>query len=371
MSETGSTPITPLEGKTTIDDKMFFEPDRLSYECADDIAYQIAGQIGEAVKNNVVVIAGTSLLADLTNLQAVYVELDSLRHDYEALATHADSLFTRRFLRPEGLEKFRLLRPEIDKSEVPVLGLLGAISAVTAPASAFLGTTLGLISLFREDVEYRGSKTAVDPLAFELALASKLRACEAAKVFVPDLVAFPLADAAIGSVRARLSDVQKAKAAAWEAAGPLVTELLRLDSQLEQAATDKNQELLDRLSIEGSNLRRDLQPVSDLLARTDQRLASLQDQWNQVSEPSGLTLLSRLLRAEAIYAMRALFVHAQVVSSGGHHRISRNLFRTLFMGDGLSFSGGAIARWALLDGDGSVMKGGILSGRRSEKFLNP
>jgi hypothetical protein len=355
MPDANASQITPLEGKTAIDDKMFFEPERLSYDSADRIAEKIASEIGTAVRAQVVVIAGTTLLGDFANLQAVYLTLESLKRDYDAVAAHAGTLAQRRSLVSPGLDSF---------VASAAAGLVsGAVSGVISPAATAVSAALGLVSLFREDVEYRGVKTAVDPLAFELALASKVKAGGAGQVFVPDLMVIPLAEAGKGSLQARLEELQKAKARAWAVAGPLITELVRLDGELDRAAKDKNQERLDRLATEVSDMRRDMQPVSDPLGRCDQRLADLQNQWNQANE-SGLTLLARLLRAEAIHAMNPLYLHAEVVSSGGHHRISRSLFRTVFLGDGLSFAGGATARWALLQKDGSVAQGGILVVKR-------
>jgi hypothetical protein len=69
--------------------------------------------------------------------------------------------------------------------------------------------------------------------------------------------------------------------------------------------------------------------------------------------------LARLLRAEAIKTEEPIYLHAVVVSSGGHHRIARSLWRTMFYGDGLTFVGGATVRWSLLAADGSIEKGGI------------
>jgi hypothetical protein len=41
----------------------------------------------------------------------------------------------------------------------------------------------------------------------------------------------------------------------------------------------------------------------------------------------------------------------------------------LFLGDGLSFAGGATVRWALLDAEGAVVKGGIMVERRRTSSL--
>ncbi len=187
-------------------------------------------------------------------------------------------------------------------------------------------------------------KMEVDPLAFEITLAASVKAGGASKVFVPDLMAIPLAEATEGSLRDRIGKVQNAKARAWAAVGPLIIEMVKLEAQLDEAARTGDQELFDKLSAQVSNMRRDLQPVSDPLSRADQRFAELQNQWNKTVEPSGLSQLARLLRAEAIHAMNPLYLHAQVVLSGGHHRISQHLLRMLFLGDGLSFAGGAISQ---------------------------
>ncbi len=353
MTESALPKVTPLEGKTTIDDKMFFESTRLSYISAQSIAKQIACQVKDDVKEKRVVIAGTSLLADFTNLQAVYLELESLQKDYDALARHGVSLLDRRKI--EMPEKIRSLMAS-------PAGLVGtAVSAEIAPITTILGASLGLISLFREDVEYHGIKTEIDPIAFELVVASEVKQNGGGNVFVPDLIAIPLADPRPGSLRARIEEVQDAKERAWAVAGPLVSELVRMDTELDLAAKSKDQDKLDMLTFESSQFRRDLQPLSDSLARSDQRLADLQKQLNEVNQTSSLTQMARLLRAEGIQSLNPLYLHAQVVASGGHHRITRNLFRTLFLGDGLSFCGGGIVRWALLNNDGSVAKGGIIT----------
>src|SRR4051812_1799248 len=92
MSETESASVTPLEGKTTIDDKLLFEPTRLSYQCAARIAERIAGQVMESIRGKVVVIAGVDFLADLANLNAAVAVLEALERDYMGLVTVAQSI---------------------------------------------------------------------------------------------------------------------------------------------------------------------------------------------------------------------------------------------------------------------------------------
>jgi len=348
--------VTPPEGKTTIDDKMFFGPERLSYQSAADIAQQICARVAPSVQGKLVVIAGTALLADFANLQAVYLTLESLERDYQSLAIHGQDVAKRRVAERLRSESFStLLAPT---------AATGAIAGV-APVTAGLSAALGLVSLFREDVEYHGAKTSVDALAFELALGAKLKLSGAQKVFVPDLMVLPLTEDKKGMLRSLLERVQTAKGAAWASAGPLIAQLVRLEAALDQAALEKKQEAVNQLSADVSDLRRDMEPITVPLGRADQRLADLQAQWNQTDQTTGLSLLARLLRAEAIRNENACYVHAAVVSSGGHHRISHNLLRMIFLGDGLSFTGGAIARWALLGNDGSIEDGGIFTAQRT------
>jgi len=346
MADTPSATVTPLEGKTTIDDHMFFEPERLSYESAERIAKSIVSEIG-SVEDKVVVIAGTPLLADLANLESSYLELDNLAEAYESVAELGSDAVKRRWpttAHVEAMGSETLLTP--------------TLSAALIPATTFINAAIGLAALFRTNVEYHGSKTTVDTLAFEIAVAAQVKSKKAKKVIVPNLMVLPTGKSEQSQISARLAKVQEVKTRAWAAIGPLISELVRLESQLDEAASEKNQDHFNQISRQVSDLRRDLQPVSDPVSACDRWFADLQNRWNEHDE-SGLSLLARMLRAEAIKSEQPIYLHAVVVSSGGHHRITRSLWSTMFSGDGLSFAGGATVRWALLDDDGSVKKGGI------------
>jgi len=361
MSETSPSSVTPLEGKTTIDDKMFFEPERLSYKSADKITLRIADAVGDDIKDQTVVIAGTRLLADLANLRATYLTLHSVAKDYRDIANLGSRLAERR-AQPQRAQ------PPLDVAHSTLIA--EAVTAAIAPATSLVTAALGLLSFFREDVEYHGAKTTVDSLAFEIALAAKLKSKGAKEVIVPDLMVISTTKIGTNSLSMRLAKAQKAKSDAWAAVGPMISELVRLEAELDEAARRKDQERFERLSALVSDLRRDMHPVSDPLSRADQRLASLLSDLNKTDESSEVTLLARLLRAEVILDFQPKYVHAKVVSSGGHHRISRSLLRTIFVGDGLSFSGGAVVRWALLEAEGSVKNGGILVDRIVSSFSN-
>jgi hypothetical protein len=364
--------VTPLQGTTTVDDKMVFGPQRLSYASADAIAERITSQVKNEVSGRLVIIANTALLADFSNLQAVYLNLENLQSDYNAVSSYAKAMNQRRAgaaTKPKGggLKDVDSLSFEIGPDLLagsPIVGITGlATAAVTslAPVTLAISAAIGLVSLFRQDVVYQGTVTTVDGLAFELALAARVKAAGASSVYVPDLAFILPADSGPGSVRNRLADIQAAKAKAWAAIGPALAQLVHLEAQLDVATREKNQRLVDQLSSEVASLRSDLDPVTAPLNRADQKLSDLHTQWNQTEATSGMTVLARLLRAEAIRELNPLYLHAAIVASGGYNRITHNLFRTLFVGDGLSFTGGTVARWALLEDDGTVKLGGIAS----------
>ena len=357
--------VTPLEGKTTIDDKMFFEPERLSYECAIAIAAEIVDKVknaeinGDWLKEATIVLAGTQLLVDFANLQAAYTTLESLTRDYQSVAGLGTELS-----KPASLEEG--IEEAIPTSGSIISAITAAIVPGIAPATALVNATLGLVSFFREDVEYHGIKTTIDPLAFEITLASQLKRAGAKEVIIPDLRVDSTVLISENSLNARLAKAQLAKTAAWAVVAPLITELVQLEAELEEVAREGNQSEFDRLSISISALRRNMQPISEPLSRCDQQLASLQEQWNKRDESNGTSALARMLRAETILAAGSTYLHAKVVSSGGHHRISRSLLRSIFVGDGLSFAGGATARWALLGKTGDVIEGGVIIKRAND-----
>lgn len=364
--------VTPLQGTTTIDDKMVFGPQRLSYASADAIAARITSQVQDKVSGRLVIVANTALLVDFANLQAIYLNLESLQTEYNAIASYAAAMNQRRAAastkpKAQGPKVLDSVSLDIGIDSVagsPVLNVATAAAAAVTPLTPItsaIGAAVGLVSLFRQDVVYQGAVTTVDGLAFELCLAARVKAIGASCVYVPDLAFIPSMNSAPGSIRDRLAEIQAAKAKAWGAIGPTLAQLVHLEAQLDVATREKNQRLVDQLSSEVTSLRSDLDPATVPLNRADQKLSDLQTQWNQTDDTTGMTVLARLLRAEAIRKLNPLYLHAAIVASGGYNRVSHNLFRTLFVGDGLSFTGGTVARWALLEDDGAVKLGGIAS----------
>lgn len=361
MPDTVSPAAQALDGKTTVDDKMVFEPERLSYLSAVDLAARIAAAIpGDNAAERPVVIAGVPFLSDLANLVAIGTLLDTLAEDYQSLGEQADHLREKRLPQTGADTDVVTLRAANVMSVLPPFAPVAAVAAG-------LNTAIGIVSLFREDVSFSGVRTGVDSLAFEIAVAGELKKRGFATVLIPDLFVVPTHDAVKDSLRGRLQAIERAKLKLWQTITPIVSELVDLDTQLDQASRDSRQPDVDRLSGEIAVLRRDLSPITEPLSKADQRLSEILAQLQHV-DPAGMTGLARLLRAEAIRARTPAFLHLKVVSSGGHNRTSRSLLRTLFAGDGLSFMGGLVARWALLNEKGEVENGGVLTGRQAGRF---
>jgi hypothetical protein len=308
--------VAPLEGTTAVDDKMTFEPERLSYAAARRVAMFVADAVVDDVGDAPVVIAGEAFLADLGNFSALKLQIDMLSDDFRRVTSSSTPA----------------------ASVIP--GTTAALPAAIPAITAGLQSALGLVSLLRENVEFHGVASRIDPRSFEIAVAAELRARHIAKVIVPDLtvVRNPQADAE--SFRGKWQSMQEARQAAWRAAG----------------------------FPAGAPAKKDAESQPEVLVQLDRRVAELQTQLDKTSEATGLTMLARLLRAEAIDRQRPRYLHCAVVSSGGHNRVSRHLFRMLFLGDGLSSMGGVVVRWALLEPDGSLGKGGVRAARRRATF---
>jgi hypothetical protein len=122
------------------------------------------------------------------------------------------------------------------------------------------------------------------------------------------------------------------------------------------------------LAREVFELRRGVEPLTETLSGADRRFNELQTQRDKPSETTGLTMIARLLRAETLDAQTPSYLHPAVVSSGGHNRVSRSLFSTVFGGDRLGFAGRVVVRWALLESDGVFQTGGVHAERRVAAF---
>jgi hypothetical protein len=227
---------------------------------------------------------------------------------------------------------------------------------------------IGLLSLFRENVQFSGAKTSVDQLAVQIAVAASVRR-RIAKVRIYELAIVPALDEQASGLQRRLRQVEDARARAWNTAAPHVKGMLDAQLRLEAAASvADNKAAVQEAAQRVTELRQQMAPITDALERADTQLAGLKTQLEKVDESTGIMALGKLLRAERLQSENPCYLHVRVVSSGGHHRVTRHLLRTIFAGDGVSALGGVVVRWALLEADGAILDGGILDERRSADF---
>jgi hypothetical protein len=238
-----------------------------------------------------------------------------------------------------------------------------------SPIFAGLQAGIGLLSLFRENVQFTGAKTSVDQRALQFSVASSLTTRGiAVRLHETEI---PPPDSPGSALRTELLEVEQARARAAETVAPHVTRLIDAQARLESAAAVPDNTAAVQVAAQDlTRIRQQMAPLTDALEHADAQLTALRTQLGQTDGTSGLMALGRLLRAERLQADASHYLQVRVVSSGGHHRVSRNLWRMILTGDGVSALGGVVVRWALLDPQGRFLAGGILDERRTAKFPN-
>jgi hypothetical protein len=357
-------PVKPLDGTTTVDAQVVFEAQRLSYDAARNIAEKIARRISERTKGREVVIAGTQLLADFSNLVAIKAVLEELANDYDALAELAHASVP--------VFKVHTLTGSVDlRTSFSTADALSAITPGLGAVTAGVQGALTLVELFRQDVDYKGVPIAIDTLAFELELASRLRMHKARDVFVPAFAVFASPVSGDSAFRTLLKKAHAARSRVLLVAGPKKPEKPKKSERsiLEIDAAHHDYSDLEEV---GRIPLATPEQIHDALAEIDKRFSDVQAQFEKAdADGSGLTLMARLFRIETIMSRSPMLVHARVVLAGGNNRVQRSLFRTLFSGDGLSSTGGAVVSWAILSSHGAIEDGGIFSESRSARSPKP
>ena len=367
-----------LEGKTTVDDKMVFEPQRLSYEASRAIAEKIARRISERTKDRLVVIAGMQLLADFGNVVAIRSMLEEIAGEYDGL-TKAVQAST--YLVPHAPVTTRS-RSDYAQLAVPSFDTL----------SAGVKSALSLLSLFRQDVDYRGVPLSIDTLAFEVELAARLRMHKARHVLVPDFTMFTTSDTGASALRTLFERVKAARNASIQVIAAKAPKRVRgagtLNLREALAAKRAEREVIDLEHVDlerGDQAHADQQheqsteapapnfdAIVEIFGEIDRRFGDLESQLaKSETDAGGRTLSSRLHRAEKILAQSPLLVHTRVLLAGGSNRIARSFFRSMFTGDGLSFTGGAVVSWAVLSEHGAIEDGGVITESMSAASAKP
>ncbi len=382
--------VTPLEGTTTIDDKLQIESEMMAYEAVDRIAREVADRVlGETGDGE-----GTIVIHDEATVAALRL--------YEVFLTQTAIL----------LEAYASTKKAHDQATAPDFT---SNMFLTEGVSAFARSAFDLLALFRQNTEYKGRAVTIneDALAAKVAgyLVEPPHRATVAGASVPKLtVVCPRLllrrAATAGSAAANSNIVTQLKslyternaAVAWIAdsekkLAPLRKAKLDADAEVAnlsqvlknleleipslkgQALADKVRDLNDKTKEKKAAVAKANEKTSDLLileakdgpirdqyrainALFDQLVASLV----KTDEKTGLSPLGLLTRAAEVVALlddltvaRSRFVlFTKSVSAGGSYRIRRNLWTTVFTGDLLSYSGGAIVSYMLFDNSSRI-----------------
>lgn len=347
---TSTSQVKRLEGTTTIDDKVFIECEMLAHLAISRIAARIASEVGSrAPSKTTVILLDPTLISALQMFAALELQLVLLTKAFDGVAPPA-------------------------QQQGPGLQALTALSI--APITAAASGVLDLLGLFRQDAQFSGRTVVIKENALYLEVARALRD-SAFDVLFPRLLAFQASQTTQASqtVLTELFDpVFKARQDAAERLRPLLAETARLQTDILSRerefaeAGEERKKLLTKeiqdLKVELVAARKNLDPDLVLFENTDTQWNDLRKGLNTADAKTDLVPLHLLGRAaEAVSCFRAvegraIFLFAEGIVAGGTTRIRRSLLRTLFSGDGLEFSGGAIVAYGAFDGSARVIAAG-------------
>jgi hypothetical protein len=206
---------------------------------------------------------------------------------------------------------FEAVKPQPQTAEFAVAGVVAAIGTVNVLAT----TLLDLFSLFRVDVDIKSADLTLEEAALVSELAKSLQ--PETKLFYPQVLPFDLSSpGTIGEGRLK-KDLE---------------ELYQAQQEAEERADPKDKDL-ETAKAAFQSLREDLFKV----------------------DASGVTLLSRLLRAEflanQLQERGGRLLYLKIAKAGGSQRTDHSRLKAK---DSISYSGGAVVTYILFAEDGSV-----------------
>ena len=352
--------VKPLDGSTTIDDKVFLECEILAQEAVSKISQRIAHEIHELASEQrpaTIILVDATIASALQMLAALELQLAFFEKSFAAVAPAGQ---------PTAGNVTRL-------AAVPGLG----IGAVTGAVQG----VLDLLGLFRQDTQFNGRSVNIKDQALFLEIAHFLRV-KKFQVLHPRLLSYQASEAIqlSESTLGKLFDgVFTARSAAVSRFRPQLARVSGIEQQILDrerdfpAADPARQKILTAeiqdLKNQLIDARKNLDPDLVLFDNTDTQWNELTKGLNAPDAKTGQVPIQLINRAvEAVCRFKtaestACFLYAEAIVAGGTTRIRRNLWRTLFVGDGLTFSGGAIVAYALFDGNARI----VLS--RTHRFM--
>jgi hypothetical protein len=411
--------VKRLDGVTSIDDKVFLECEVLAYAAVGTIAAKVATEVEHAIPPGAkgallaVAVAQDSLVAvanandallalarakdappEVVQLKGALLAVAEVKDALLVIADRKDALLAVALnaahtplivlLDDELMSAFRLfasltlqlaLFEKGFASVAPVTQAMTPSIAASLSFSAVTGAVAGVVDLlgqFRQDTQFFGRAVSIRETALYIELAHAFRK-EGFQVLYPRLLSYQALQVTQPS-HATLTKLFDGVFEARQEAAQRLRPLLQSVADLEQEILDRRREFPDAdaarqkvltnelqdLDSQLVNARKHLDPDLVLFENTDAQWNELQKGLVRADEKSGHVPMQLIVRVADVLAVfmnspHAYFCYANAVVAGGTMRIRRNLLRTLFCGDALEFSGGAVVSYALLDGNAHIL----------------
>lgn len=302
--------VKPLDGKTTVDDKVAIESLTLAYASIESIACEISRVVNARNPSRVVIHNGSGV-GSLLQYESFLAQTEVIR------------------------QAFLNAVPPADLPSKEAVALAAVIPAVTGTVKA----VIDLISLFRTDVDIKGKDFIIDDTALVASVAHKLQSKGKIAVFYPLIQ--PLNFSSAGS-----KTLEK------------LTELSEEERKAEQAVATA---LASGPGDSGADAARNLE-VKQRFEAAQALFQAFRD-WLVKADPmTGVVPLTAIIQSEFLVSQLGeggYVLYLKAVKAGGSSQTKRNLF-TLFTGPRLSFSGGSIVTYLLFSRSGAIVDANTL-----------
>lgn len=360
--------VTPPEGKTEVDENVKIEATILAHKAMSDIANEIVTQIRKSGAKKVVV----NREADLNTIL--------LHRVFRSKITE----YKKRY---DELLKQPITTPLFASSQVS-----GALSMVSLTGVTTLAQeVIGLVSLFRTDVNVKGVGISPNVSALVAEIANRAKVSPSFDLFYPEV--YPpesylgdfKASTTLQELESLLSKREEGKdwAAKYQLAlGSIERQLSNAQAVADKAkltalganSTQADKDAFDKAEKAFTDLQNTLQKEKLPLEAIQRRLTGVQGEVDaflgeltKADEAKGTSLLFSLIKSEGLVKLatcsdcRDTYVLSlKVESAGGSNVTKRNLFTLLFTGDRLTHTGGSIVSYLLFDREGRVAQSGTL-----------
>ena len=382
------TTTTPLDGTTSIDDKVQIESEMMAYEAVDEIAAEIRCRVRSAVLKDgaTVVIHDEATVAALRLYEVFLTQAAILENAYASLDEPAPTAL---FLPTEGV-------------------------------AAFARSAFDLLALFRQNTEYKGLSITINEDALVSKIAGYLvepiasgdctnkSATHTVQVICPRLMLRDAthtgtgragsaivkrlgelyarkrtAEARISAIEKRLASLRKTKLDADAVVADLDLKIRNLQLEIAGLSGERRADKLKELSaltIKRENDAKKSLAAALALQEAEATDGPIRDQYRVINglvdqltaglvktdEKSGVNALGLLTKAQDVVKYldaaegNTYVLFTKSVTAGGSYRIRRNLWTTVFTGDMLSYSGGAVVCFMLFDNGGKTISADTL-----------